>query len=301
MIVRSFETNITLPDGTTIFCKIYNRGLLPEIHAKETTIIALHGGPGLDHTLMIPFWSQLASDYQIILPDLRGCGRSSKSSSVKWNLASWSEDVAALIKGLKLNAKPFLAGSSFGGYVTLKYATQFRESIAGIILCDTEGRMDREKFFKRMREKVNKLGKDDPEIILNAANNFFNDPTEKALGDYVQHCLPYYQTSPKLELDMSQLIFSPEVLKHFNLHELFSFDLLLQLKNITIPVLYLSSGINPYHASESANETASAMVNTHVDHHVFAGVGSEVCFHEPEKCKNLIQEFISKIPDSDVS
>jgi len=49
---------------------------------EHPVLVAVHGGPGLDHISMKSALAPLADDFQILYPDLRGHGRSDYSSPV---------------------------------------------------------------------------------------------------------------------------------------------------------------------------------------------------------------------------
>ena len=57
---------------------------------EHPVLVAVHGGPGLDHISMKSALAPLADDFQILYPDLRGHGRSDHSSAEFWNLRTWA-------------------------------------------------------------------------------------------------------------------------------------------------------------------------------------------------------------------
>ncbi len=76
---------------------------------EKTTLLFLHGGPGLaDHTLYVEFWSQLSDVAQVVFIDLRGQGRSGGWDTPKfWNLKQWADDIHAFCQELKIE-KPIV-------------------------------------------------------------------------------------------------------------------------------------------------------------------------------------------------
>ena len=54
--------------------------------AERPILVALHGGPGLDHLTVKSALGPLAEDFQIVYFDLRGHGRSDHSSAEFWNM-----------------------------------------------------------------------------------------------------------------------------------------------------------------------------------------------------------------------
>ena len=56
--------------------------------AERPVVVAVHGGPGLDHMTVKSALGPLAGDFQVVYFDLRGHGRSDHSSAEFWNKRS---------------------------------------------------------------------------------------------------------------------------------------------------------------------------------------------------------------------
>ena len=82
------------------------------------TILALHGGPGIDHSSVLPSVEPLGDLGQILLVDQCGHGRSDYGEPADWNIESWASDIAELCDVLEVT-RPLLFGSSFGAMVAL--------------------------------------------------------------------------------------------------------------------------------------------------------------------------------------
>jgi pimeloyl-ACP methyl ester carboxylesterase len=91
---------------------------------ERPVVVAVHGGPGLDHMTVKSALGPLAEDFQVLYFDLRGHGRSDHSSAEFWNMRTWADDLRRLCDALGLR-KPVVLGSSFGGFVALTYAALF--------------------------------------------------------------------------------------------------------------------------------------------------------------------------------
>ena len=105
---------------------------------ERPVLVAVHGGPGLDHLTVKSALGPLAEDFQVLYFDLRSHGRSEHSSAEFWNLRIWADDLQRLCDSLGLR-KPVVLGSSFGGYVALTYAALFPDHPGGVILASTTG------------------------------------------------------------------------------------------------------------------------------------------------------------------
>ncbi|HEX6527212.1 MAG TPA: alpha/beta fold hydrolase [Streptosporangiaceae bacterium] len=130
------SASVMCPSGSTYPARQSSR--------KETrrwsapVLVAVHGGPGLDHMTVKPALEPLADDFQVLYFDLRGHGRSDRSSARSWNMRTWAGDLRRLCDALGLR-KPAVLGSSFGGDVALTYAALFPDHPGGVILASTTG------------------------------------------------------------------------------------------------------------------------------------------------------------------
>src|SRR3954465_1610838 len=113
---------------------------------EKPTLLMLHGGPGFDHTMYKPTFSQLADIAQVIYLDQRGQGRSSGDDPATWTLAQWGDDVKGLCDALGIE-KPIVYGGSFGGFVAQSYVTRHPEHPGKLILVSTSARMDYHAVF----------------------------------------------------------------------------------------------------------------------------------------------------------
>src|SRR5712691_1849545 len=107
-----------LVNGVRLFFDVEGASLMPEGPAmrEKPTLLLLHGGPGLDHSIYKPAFSALADIAQVIFLDHRGNGRSDPGSPEMWTLAQWADDVRAFCEALGI-ARPIVYGASFGGRV----------------------------------------------------------------------------------------------------------------------------------------------------------------------------------------
>ena len=64
--------------------------------AERPVLVAVDGGPGLDHMTVKPALGPLADDFQVLYFDLRGHGRSDRSSAGSWNMRTWAGDLRRL-------------------------------------------------------------------------------------------------------------------------------------------------------------------------------------------------------------
>jgi 3-oxoadipate enol-lactonase len=99
----------------------------------------VHGFP-----LSGKLWSEVASDlsrhHQLIIPDLRGLGQSRATPSA--SMATYVEDLVAVLADAGVNEPVTLIGLSMGGYVLFEFWRRHPEKVAALILANTRAPAD---------------------------------------------------------------------------------------------------------------------------------------------------------------
>lgn len=106
-------------------------------------LLLLHGFCGSSG-----YWNRivptLAASRRVIVPDLRGHGRSEAPDEPVYAMEDFADDIAALIRTLGLT-KPVVLGHSLGGYITLALAERHPELLGGFGLVHSTARPDTEE------------------------------------------------------------------------------------------------------------------------------------------------------------
>ena len=89
----------------------------------ENTIVLLHGW-GQNIQMMRPIGDKLQKNNRIIIVDLPGFGESSEPDYV-WSMYDYVDCIHKLLGHLKVN-NPILIGHSFGGKISLIYASKYK-------------------------------------------------------------------------------------------------------------------------------------------------------------------------------
>lgn len=103
-------------DGASIF-------VLPAGSENGYPLFVIHGGPGLDHTEMSPWYDTLGDRFRLLYIDLRGNGRSTRVDPATLSLSRFALDITQLAAALGLPDYAVL-GHSFGSFVTLAHAIE---------------------------------------------------------------------------------------------------------------------------------------------------------------------------------
>jgi pimeloyl-ACP methyl ester carboxylesterase len=110
-----------------------------EIRGEGPDVIMLHPYPS-DHSYWTPLAQHLESRFRLVLPDLRGLGRSEVGDGAL-TMAKLAEDVLRLCDSLKIGRASF-AGCSVGGYILFEFWRQSRERVKSLVLMDTRAGAD---------------------------------------------------------------------------------------------------------------------------------------------------------------
>jgi 3-oxoadipate enol-lactonase len=113
--------------------------LFYEEQGQGFPVIFLHGFP-FDHTIWEPVVENLNGEARLILPDLRGFGRSPVTEGV-YSMRLLAADILHLMDRLDVE-KAILVGHSMGGYVSLAFASAYPGRLAGLGLIATQAAAD---------------------------------------------------------------------------------------------------------------------------------------------------------------
>ncbi|MEM9708298.1 MAG: alpha/beta hydrolase [Pseudomonadota bacterium] len=112
-----------------------------EIHCQcigsGPTILIMHGGLGLSHDYLRPYFDKLAATHTIVYYDHFGNGRSDKPDDyADMTIERLASDGAALMT--ELGHETFtLIGHSYGGFVAQACAAAYSDRLDGLVLIDT--------------------------------------------------------------------------------------------------------------------------------------------------------------------
>ena len=268
---------VELPDGVGLFIDVTGPKL--DVHdsslVERPTILLLHGGPGLDHTVFKPSMNALARCAQVVYVDQRGCGRSDDGSAEDWNLDQWAEDVACVIRQLGLG-QPIVLGTSFGGFVAQRFAALNPDLLSGLVLLSTAARPD----IPATLDRINDIGGPSPR---DAAERFFTDAAAPDVVEtYFAECLGLY-TYGEIDLDaIGRIAQRPDVMMEFFRKggEMYKVDLREDLLRIAAPTLILHGQEDPIFPLHLANEM----------HEILKSASPRVELVTIPKCRHLSEQ-----------
>lgn len=276
-------------DGAQLFFDTVGAQLAIEDDRMQErgTLIVMHGGPGLDHTMLRPYFDRFADTYQVVYLDHRGNGRSTGERD-SWTLAQWGRDVKVFCDRLGITS-PVVYGNSFGGMVAISYAIQFPDHPGKLILSSTAARLHLATTIALMHERGG-------EKARTVAERFWTRPDEQAMQEYMAVCLPLYNPKPNPEdaAALRRSIIKPQVTRHFVLGEMRTMDALTAVARIACPTLILAGGYDPITPPICSEEILAALEPGIGEIHVFPEAGHGVHRDDPTGAERVLRDFLSQ-------
>ncbi|HEX8410696.1 MAG TPA: alpha/beta hydrolase [Thermoanaerobaculia bacterium] len=128
-------------DGVSLFATVLERS--GKGTAPDLPLVLLHGG-GPDHQMFLPLARELADLHTVVLPDVRGYGRSICRDPERHTWSQYADDVIALMNHLGVR-RAIVGGAGLGSTIALRTAVAYAERIHAVILISVEDIEDDEK------------------------------------------------------------------------------------------------------------------------------------------------------------
>lgn len=279
-------------NGARLFFDVDGESLTPDgkTMRQKPTVIMVHGGPGGDHTVSKPYFSQLTDIAQVIYYDHRGNGRSDLCDENSWNLAQWGDDLKGLCDALGIES-PIVIGTSFGGFVTLSYATRHPGHAAGLVLISTAAKVK----FQSVYNAFGRLGGNE---IRDIAESYWENPTAEGRALYRDRCVPFYSYDRSTSTDwLSRILWRNETALWFNgpRNEQGRMDFRADLGKIECPTLILVGENDPITPPELSDEIAAGLHPDLLTFVKFPDCGHGVVGDKPDEALRALRSFIQSV------
>ncbi len=146
--------------GVGAYADVNGINLYYEVHVTGRPLILLHGGLGAT-SMFGPILPALAKGRQVIAVDLQGHGRTADIDR-PLSPALMADDIAALIKHLKLG-RPDLMGYSLGGGVVMHTAIRHPEVVGKLVIISTN--FKRTAYYPEILAQQGQVGSDAAEAM----------------------------------------------------------------------------------------------------------------------------------------
>lgn len=278
--------------------KVNGAELYYKIMGNGEPIVILHGGPGFEHTYLLPQMGELAHSYKLIFYDQRTSGGSTASTdSSSITLENFVEDLEGVRKAFNLN-KMNLLGHSWGGMLGMFYAIKYPENLNSLMLIGSGGaRSDFWKeLFSNIRQK--RTPEDSLEIAnLKASEDFKNNNIE-AVQKYWKLFFRAYFYDQSLGNSLNMQL-SETTIKNMSLidsrplgHVLLDYDIRDELSVISCPTLIIHGDTDTV-PLEYAKEIHENIANS--EFVILENCGHFPFIETPNKFFGLISDFMDEI------
>jgi pimeloyl-ACP methyl ester carboxylesterase len=216
-------------------------------------VVAVHGGPGIDGGGLRHVLAPLSEQAKLVIPDLRGHGRSDLSARATWELDEWADDLACVIDALQLQ-RPVVVGVSFGGWVALRHAARHPEQVASLVIACTTARLP------TVDEGATRMGRLGGPASAAAWREAHVDPAFEASAAFHEHCLSLMalrQPGPALSAVRAAQIKTAQVNAHFT-PQFTRLDLTAAARALRCPVTIVVGEQDPLTTPALAAATARA-------------------------------------------
>ena len=148
---------------------VNNTSLAVQTCGSGQPVVLLHAFP-LDHDM----WQRvlpLADHLRLIIPDLRGFGRSAGAAAdppAPLSIAQLADDVAGLLEALHVSEPAVIVGVSMGGYVAQHLAVRHPERVSRLVLVDTKFAADTPEARAGRADLAAKVGRLGQQVLAEA-------------------------------------------------------------------------------------------------------------------------------------
>jgi pimeloyl-ACP methyl ester carboxylesterase len=221
--------------------------------------------------------AHFSKKYRVIAVDLPGFGESGNNRT-NWTMASFGEDVAAVIK--KLNLKQVvLVGFSMGAFVSIETAKTAPENLIGLVLVDEIKDIEM-KYSPEMLTYMDSVLMD---VVTNPTN-------EKLVGG------GFYKKNPEASYERVLSMLSA----HKNTSRIgwreslddalrwLNDDCIESLKKVQVPIISISSDMEPTNVEAFKKYVPSYQLK------IISDVAHLVMWDNPEEFNRLLEESIQE-------
>ena len=272
-------------DDTQLFCEVVGSGSL---------ILAIHGGPGLDHQYLRPWLDGVGQSARIVYFDLRGHGRSSgRETLANSTHATICDDIDALRRQFT-TGPVILFGHSYGGFLALEYALRYPENVAGLILCSTAA--SAHHAGKAIEQAISR---NQPAALASLQRTLAGPcESDEDLANTWDEILPLYFHSIDQNRSSSTFkgtIFSADGHNRGFFHWLGTYDVRARLAEIKAPVLILSGADDWINPPRLAGDELEAGL-PRAEHVVFENSGHFPFVEEHDRFIAITGDWLERLP-----
>lgn len=257
----------------------------PDLMRPRPVLLALHGGPGFDHSTMRPWFDRFADTHQVMYLDHRGNGRSDgHTEAAAWTLDVWADDILRLCQALDL-PRVDLLGLSFGAGVAMHAAARHPGIVDHLVLISANVTKD----LPAMLDVFERRG--GPEARA-AAERHWKAPDADSLAAYIEWCMPLYTVGAEVVGGPpGRAVMNREVMRHY-IAASSSLDLRSSAASVQCPTLVLVGEDDPVTPASGAELIASLIPDGLVRLERFADCGHGTHRDQSQATEQAIRSFL---------
>ena len=270
--------SVQLGDGVSLYVEELGEGL---------PVIVLHGGPGVDHSMFRPYLDPLAEDFRLIYVDERGQGRSERVDPETLSLEVFARDVDLLAEALELDRFALL-GHSFGAIIATFQAIELGTADAYVV---SGGGDASDPMMADVEASLRALGDQGTEI----AASWEQEQTvqsEEELAELMRVQMPFHFAGEVPSGYGDDIVFSPDVLRHFAQAGYGNFDYRPDLRRIDRPTLVIVGEHDRTTTPRAARVLHEGIPGSEL---VMIGAAGHMCLVEkPDEYLAAVRAFLSR-------
>jgi len=246
---------------------------------QGSPLVLIHGwcADGLSHLFQLP----LSYNYRLILPDLRGFGKSSKPQT-ECTTEILASDVNGLLETLGMK-KAGVYGCTFGGMVALQFALDYPEMVEALILVNTASTSSGlRQFFDDFISLLNAPNAVEALIeMMSSALSGFDEAFAKSPAGlmFIEAWLERLEhIEPKALIELAKGIKKFEVTQ--------------RLSEISVPTLIVAGEKDPVFPPSYSEEMHKRIAGSE---YVIIDAGHGTPFLRPDEFNKVVRNFLNKI------
>jgi len=250
-----------------------------DVAGSGRPIVLLHPTPA-DHEFFLPLSQFLAPRYRLIMPDLRGHGKSGIGDGPA-TMQKHAMDVARVMNAAGVERAPLL-GVSIGGRVIFEFWRRFRERVSAFILCNTEAQAD----SPEARHNRFRIAED---VLHGGTDPFFESMVPKLLGETTRKLRPDLVEGA---LRMMRRM-SPEDVAGVQRGMAEWPDSIPTLKTIDVPTLIITGDEDVLTGIPAAEVMKQNIAGSQIK--VVAKAGHFLPWEQPEEVGKMVRNFLDSL------
>lgn len=157
LLQRIRRMNIASIDG---------RAIAYSDNGSGPVLVLVHGFP-LDNSMWNGQVDALASSMRVIVPDLRGFGKSAGTGEIT-TMADFADDIARLLVTIGVTSPVHFCGLSMGGYVAWQFFARHRTKLASLMICDSRAAADSPEVAEGRKKTAAKVLAEGASVVAEA-------------------------------------------------------------------------------------------------------------------------------------